>query len=97
MKYKTRVEIELPLRSDPFKALTDLKNKGTIVQANVINATRLVIFFDNRQIDAETLLKITGGRIAKETGEVLTEREIRAMANKAKRFRNYNEILNVRI
>lgn len=50
MKHKTRLEIMLPEKLDPFTAINKLIDKGNVTKASMINFERIVIFYDNRKV-----------------------------------------------
>lgn len=61
MKYKTRIELTLPNKIEPFTEAAKLRKIEGVLEANVRDVNSLVLFYDRRQITEKKLLKtITG-------------------------------------
>lgn len=95
MHYKTRLQIKLDLKTDPFAGLEEPKKKGKVLRANVETATSIIVYYDNRQMTMEEIISITGGEVMNENKEELLLFEIEQMAKRAKKHRHYNPVLNV--
>ena len=95
MNAKTLLLISIPEKSDPFQNLTRLKNQGKIIHACVKGRDGLFVSFDNRQVSTDHLLNITGGSIINEQRYPIQEQDIRLLTSRAKRYKNYNPLLNV--
>ena len=57
MKHKTRLEIKLPEKVDPFAAIDKLQVNARIITAHVVNNNTIVVLFDNRKITQERIMK----------------------------------------
>lgn len=66
MKWKTRIEVKLPKKADPFKQLSRLLKEGKILRSFVCSADSIVIIYDNRKLTISDILKITGGECINE-------------------------------
>jgi hypothetical protein len=75
MKWKTRLEIKLPERSDPFKQLTRLLNKGKVLRSYVASSDTLVVIYDNRKLTIPEILRITRGHCINEDHSELMKAE----------------------
>lgn len=95
MHYKTRLQIKLDLKTDPFARLEGLKKKGVVLRANIESANSIVVYYDNRQVTREEILSITEGEMINENKEELLLFEIEQMARRARKHKCYNPVLNV--
>jgi hypothetical protein len=66
---KTRLELTLPEKSDPFSAITRLKKQGKVLRANMVRDRLIVIVYDDRKITEEEIRKVVG--IKESNGEKL--------------------------
>jgi hypothetical protein len=57
---KTRLELTLPEKSDPFSAITRLKKQGKVLRANMVRDRLIVIVYDDRKITEEEIRKVVG-------------------------------------
>ena len=97
MKYKTHLQIKLDLNTDPFKKLEELKKKGMVLKAHLINSDSISVYYDNRQLTADEILDVTGGEVLNEEKEELSVKEVDLMTSRAKKHKRYNPILNAKL
>jgi hypothetical protein len=57
---KTRLELTLPEKSDPFTAIIRLKKQGKVLRANMVRDRLIVIVYDDRKITEEEIRKVVG-------------------------------------
>lgn len=64
MKHKTRIELTLPERVEPFAEIAKLRKIGGVMEAFVKDNRTVVIQYDKRQISERKLLKTIVGTAA---------------------------------
>lgn len=62
MKWKERLLVEVS-KNDPFNLLVKLKNREQVLSAHLVNFNSILVYYDNRKISKEEILKITSGKL----------------------------------